>query len=73
LRGLQDVKIPVLLIFAAYWVVALPLGYYLSFHAGLGPSGIWLGLLTGLTLTAAAMLFRFRRMINKLIPVVNQV
>lgn len=62
LRGLQDVKIPVLLIFVAYWVIALPVGYVLSFPFGLGPIGIWIGLLSGLTLTAIAMLWRFRRL-----------
>lgn len=59
LRGLQDVKVPSALIFIAYWVIALPVGYWLTFHLGFGPNGIWLGLLIGLTLTAGAMLFRF--------------
>lgn len=62
LRGLQDVKIPTLLIFAAYWIIALPAGYVLTFTFGLGPVGIWIGLLTGLTLTAIAMLLRFRHL-----------
>jgi MATE family multidrug resistance protein len=66
LRGLHDVKIPSLLIFAAYWIVALPLGYWLAFSAGFGPHGIWLGLLIGLTITAIAMFMRFRYMITKL-------
>jgi MATE family multidrug resistance protein len=50
LRGLQDVKIPSLLIFVAYWIIALPCGYVLAFPFGMGPSGIWLGLFIGLTL-----------------------
>jgi MATE family multidrug resistance protein len=67
LRGLQDVKIPTLLIFTAYWIVALPLGYWLAFPLQLGPEGIWYGLLTGLTLTAAAMIFRFQHLSKKLL------
>ena len=59
LRGLQDVKIPSLLIFIAYWVLALPIGYVLAFVLDYGALGIWLGLLLGLTLTAAAMVWRF--------------
>ena len=66
LRGLQDVKIPSLLIFVAYWIIALPLGYWLSFSLGYGANGIWIGLLTGLTLTATAMIVRFNILSSKL-------
>jgi MATE family multidrug resistance protein len=65
LRGLQDVKIPSLLIFTAYWIIALPLGYFLAFPMQLGANGIWIGLFLGLTLTATAMVFRFRHLSNK--------
>ncbi|MEJ0056429.1 MAG: MATE family efflux transporter [Bacteroidota bacterium] len=41
LRGLRDVKIPSLLIFISYWIIGLPLGYFLGFHTRLGPVGIW--------------------------------
>ncbi len=62
LRGLQDVKIPSLLILAAYWAIALPLGYVLAFPLKLGAIGIWIGLFIGLTLTATAMIVRFYRL-----------
>ncbi len=62
LRGLQDVKIPSILIFIAYWIISLPIGYLLAFPIGLGATGIWIGLLTGLTLTAIAMLVRFNQL-----------
>lgn len=62
LRGLQDVKVPSLLIFMAYWVLALPSGYLLAFQLDWGAVGIWLGLLLGLTLTATAMVIRFNRL-----------
>ena len=60
LRGLQDVRIPSVLIFIAYWVLALPLGYWLTFEMGWGAEGIWIGLLVGLTLTAMAMFHRLQ-------------
>lgn len=66
LRGLQDVKMPTVFIFIAYWIIGLPLGYYLGFKAGLGSIGIWYGLLIGLTLTAIAMFFRFRTLLKGL-------
>jgi len=66
LRGLQDVKIPSLLIFVSYWIIGLPLGYLLAFILGWGAIGIWLGLLLGLTLTATAMFLRFKKLAGSL-------
>jgi MATE family multidrug resistance protein len=67
LRGLQDVKVPSVFIFISYWIIGLPLGYWLGFNAGLGGVGIWIGLLIGLTLTATAMLIRFNYQSKKTI------
>lgn len=66
LRGLQDVHIPSLFIFVSYWVIGLPLGYWLAFPLHYGPPGIWFGLLIGLTLTALAMFWRLRRLLRRL-------
>jgi len=66
LRGLQDVKIPSVLIFISYWVIALPLGYWLAFPLQLGAKGIWIGLSIGLALTASAMILRFNRLSKKM-------
>ncbi len=66
LRGLQDVKVPSLYIFVSYWIIGLPLGYWLAFKSGYGPQGVWLGLLIGLTLTALAMFVRFRSLAARL-------
>jgi MATE family multidrug resistance protein len=65
LRGFQDVKIPTIFIFISYWVIGLPMGYILAFIMGLGGTGIWWGLLTGLTLTALAMLMRLRQLLHR--------
>lgn len=65
LRGLQDVKVPSLLIFVSYWVIALPMGYWLAFPLKMGASGIWIGLSVGLTLTATAMIVRFNKLSRK--------
>jgi MATE family multidrug resistance protein len=66
LRGMQDVKIPSIYILVAYWIIGLPLGYYLAFDVKLGGIGVWLGLLIGLTLTALAMFFRLKRFLKRL-------
>ena len=67
LRGLQDVKIPTLITFIAYWLVGFPISYFLGKEDAYGSFGIWLGLLAGLT-TAAIMLFiRFNYLTKRLI------
>ncbi len=67
LRGMADVKIPTVITLFAYWVVALPLGYWLAFTLEWGPQGIWLGLLTGLSVAAILLLLRFQRFSKKLL------
>ena len=59
LRGITDVKIPTIITFIAYWVVALPTAYILSFPAGMGVTGVWLGLMAGLTFSATMLSTRF--------------
>lgn len=65
LRGIKDVKFPTLLIAVAYWVIGLPLGYVLGFTFNMGASGIWLGLITGLTLASVFLISRFLKMSKK--------
>lgn len=48
LRGLQDVKIPTIITFIAYWGVGFPISYYLGLKTSFASMGIWMGLLVGL-------------------------
>ncbi len=59
LRGLTDVKIPTLITFIAYWILALPIAYLLGFTFNFGVEGVWVGLLLGLTASAAMLTIRF--------------
>jgi multidrug resistance protein, MATE family len=59
LRGLTDVRLPMAITFVAYWVISLPLGYWLAFHTQLGAVGLWLGLAAGLGSAAVALVGRF--------------
>ena len=61
LRGLEDVKVPSVVALLAYWSLALPIGYSLGFLLGWGAPGVWVGLLTGLSVVAGVLLWRFRR------------
>ena len=67
LRGLQDVKIPTLITFSAYWIVGFPLSYYLGNSVRFGSVGIWMGLLAGLTAASVFLYLRFDYLSKKLI------
>ena len=67
LRGLQDVKIPMYITFVAYWIVGFPISYYLGTQTNLGATGIWIGLLAGLTAAAIFLYIRFARLTKKLV------
>ena len=67
LRGMQDVKIPTFITFIAYWVIGFPISYYLSMHTEYKSSGIWIGLLAGLTASAIMLSIRFDILTKKLI------
>ncbi|WP_209405922.1 MATE family efflux transporter [Pseudozobellia sp. WGM2] len=67
LRGMQDVKIPTLLTFIAYWVIGFPLSYYLGLHTDFESTGIWIGLLVGLTASGIMLYIRFNYLTKKMI------
>ena len=67
LRGLQDVKIPTLLTFIAYWIIGFPIAFYFGQEELYGSFGIWLGLLAGLTSAAVFLFIRFNRLTKRLI------
>jgi MATE family multidrug resistance protein len=67
LRGLQDVKIPMYITFVAYWLIGFPVSFYLGRYTELGATGIWIGLLAGLTSSALFLYIRFTRLTTKLV------
>lgn len=67
LRGLQDVKIPTLITFIAYWAVGFPISYFFGKGDSLGSFGIWLGLLAGLSTASVLLFIRFHYLTSKLI------
>ena len=67
LRGLQDVYIPTVITFIAYWLIGFPISYYLGKEDWFGSLGIWLGLLAGLSSAAILLYFRFNYLTKRLI------
>ena len=71
LRGLRDTRRPMLLAALAYWGLGMPLGAMLGlglggFTAAMGPQGMWLGLIVGLTAAALLLGTRFLRSSRRL-------
>lgn len=65
LRGLTDAKVPALITFVAYWVIALPGGYLLGVRGGFGGVGVWAGLAAGLAFAAIFLTLRFARLTRR--------
>ena len=59
LRGIRDIKKPTVITFISYWIISIPLSYFLGIEYGYGVYGIWIGLSVGLTLAAIFHVTRF--------------
>ncbi len=65
LRGMQDVKIPTIIVFIAYWVIGFPISFYFGDINMLKEIGIWIGLLCGLLFSAVFLYLRFNYLTNR--------
>jgi MATE family multidrug resistance protein len=61
LRGVTDVRVPMYITIIAYWGTGLPLAWAIGFALGVGPLGIWTGLIAGLTVAGGLLVWRFMR------------
>lgn len=61
LRGLQDTRVPMMIAVFSYWGVGMPLGAWLGLGHGWGPQGMWVGLITALSIATILMGWRFHR------------
>lgn len=59
LRGITDVRWPMVGSVITYVVIALPLGYALMFPLSLGVNGLWMSFIVALTLAASLFHIRF--------------
>ena len=60
LRGLHDTRIPMFINAFSYWVVAFGFGIYCAHVLDLGAFGLWMGLITGLTVASLLLAWRLR-------------
>ena len=61
LRGAGDTRTPMICSVGFYWLVGLPLGYFLCFRLGWGAQGLWTGLCVALVLIGSTLLYLWRR------------
>lgn len=66
LRGLSITRAAFVSIFIGYWIIGIPLGYYLGFHQGLEAQGFWIGLATSLACVAVMLGFILKRKLKAL-------
>ncbi len=72
LRGMGRTRPAAVLNFVGYFVIGIPLGYFLGLHSTLGLAGVWLGYAAGLTVVAVGLvgwvLMRGPRTVRPLAP-----
>jgi multidrug resistance protein, MATE family len=61
LRGLGETHAPMIANLVGYWVLGLPLGFFLCFGLKWGIYGLWIGLTLALIVIALALIARWRR------------
>ena len=67
LRGITDVKVPMVIAFVSYILVGLSVGLLCAFPLKMGAAGIWIGFIFGLALAAICFHIRFNRKFKQLL------
>jgi len=66
LRGLSVTRASSIAVFIGYWLIGIPLGYYLGFHRSLEAQGFWIGLAVSLALVAVMLAGVLNRQMRQL-------
>jgi len=64
LRGAGDTRTPMFCHFTGYWVIGLPLGWWLCFKDQVGAPGLWIGLSVGLVVIGIVLVEVWRRTVK---------
>ncbi|PWB74958.1 MAG: MATE family efflux transporter [Holophagae bacterium] len=65
LRGLGDTRAPMVINVLGFWLVGMPVSLGLAFGLGLGPRGLWWGLVAGIAAVAALLLARIASRLSR--------
>jgi len=66
LRGMKDVRWPMVLTCISYWGAGFGVAYYLGLHSPIGAKGVWYGLLIGLLCSSILLSLRLRYLYKRL-------
>ena len=67
LRGMGDTRGPVVIAIVGFWLCGMPVSLWLAYVEGLGPRGLWWGLVAGLAAVAVFLLARIRQRLRRAI------
>ena len=59
LRGLKETTSPMVISLLSYWLVGFPAAWLLGIYWGVGPVGLWYGMVLGMILAAMLMTVRY--------------
>ena len=65
LRGLNDTRVPGMMAIASFWITGVAVGAIVGLSMGWGPSGVWGGLLIGLSVAALLLTYRMVRALRR--------
>jgi MATE family multidrug resistance protein len=65
LRGINDVKMPMIYMAIAYWIIGVPAGCLFTFTFHLGAKGVWIGFVLGLSIIAILLNRRFYKLVKE--------
>ncbi len=72
LRAFKDTRFPFVVMSIAYWMIALPVGYWLGIGIAQNPAdgtiGFWKGMIAGITVAAALVVWRQRKLLGRPLP-----
>lgn len=60
LRGTGDTRTPMIINVLGFWLLGVPVSWYLGIHTSMGPRGLWWGFVAGLAAVAVLLLLRVR-------------
>ena len=66
LRGITDVKVPMMIAFVSYILIGLSVGLVCAFPLDMGAAGIWIGFIFALAIAAICFHIRFNRKLKRI-------
>lgn len=69
LRGAGNTHAGLIVQIVGYWVIGLPIGYFLGFRQHYGAVGLWLGLCAGLVVAGLTLTFIWRRTTKAMVKI----